>query len=156
MHLPQNARTFNSAIIDFILDIVKLIQLFDKDPKLKKGSCQLKRKEQFLQRQCCLESLNNMTKMISEGKYPRGTHSIKDLQDKENNYFHKFAHILSISAVLQDSTLSLWNLMLSLTKIAWSYVESPLHTHITGSRNPKELEQFNNKMFINTINHCKK
>lgn len=41
-----------------------------------------------------------MTKMISEGKYLRGTHSTKDLQDKENNGFHKFAHILSISAVL--------------------------------------------------------
>ena len=45
--------------------------------------------------------------------------------------------------------------MLSLTKIAWSCVESRLHTHITGSGKPNELEQLNSKMLINTIDHGK-
>lgn len=44
MHLPQNARTFNSTIIDFILDIVKLIQLFDKDPKTEERKLPTKKK----------------------------------------------------------------------------------------------------------------
>lgn len=101
MHQPQTTRLFNSTILVYILEIVKLIQLFDKDSKTwgKKGSCLLKRKEQFLQRQYGLESLDKLAQMISEGNYPQGTQSIKDLQEK-GKHFQKFPHVPFISVIV--------------------------------------------------------
>ena len=97
-----------------------------------------------------------MTKKINEGKYPRGTQSIKDLQDKENNVI--IFKSLPIFFLSQQSCRTvhlacgiwcyLWPKLLGLV---W---KAP-YTHITGSGKPNELEQLNSKMLINTIDHGK-